>query len=432
MPSNESAGDLLAQSAVEPVTTFFSSIVSGVESLPMERIATALAVFLVFLVLRRPIRHVILFLIVRTVGTTGNGFRDQIADALRRPVGLLPIVLGVFFASEIVQVEESGTIARISEQVVRTLLILAAYWALFALVEPLMSYLRPRQSRLTDSVADWIRKALKCLVVFFALAAILQEWGVRIAPLLTGLGIVGAAAALGSQALFKNLISGVLILLEQRFQYGDWVKVPGVVEGTVESIGFGSTKIRQFDDAAVQVPNADLANNAVINYTRMRRRRIYWIIGVPYSTTVDQLRTIRDGIEAHIHQCEDFVPYKQASTFVRIDSFGSSSINIMVYCFTRTTVWGEWLLAKERLAYKIMDIVLSAGSSFAFPSTSLYVESLPNDKPDLFLPPENDAPRIEPAPGTPADGTATLPNRPGRAGPPDEGELDGPPGEGHH
>ncbi len=428
MPIERSPADLLApaQQAVEPVTSFFGHVVAAVEALPMERIATALGVFLLCLALRWPIRHVILFLIVRTVGITSKDLRTQIADALRQPVGLLPVVLGVFFAFEILKVDESGIIARISKEAVATLLILAAYWALFALVEPLITYLRPRQSHLTAPVADWIRNALKCLVAFFALAAILQQWGVRVGPMLTGLGIVGAAAALGSQALFKNLISGVLILMEQRFQYGDWVKVPNVVEGTVESIGFGSTKIRQFDDAAVQVPNSDLADNAVINYTRMRRRRIYWLIGVPYSTTVDQLRVIRDGIETYIHECADFVPYKQASTFVRIDSFGQSSINIMVYCFTRTTNWGEWLLVKERLAYKIMDIVLGAGSSFAFPSTSLYVESMPHDQPDLFLPPEGDQPRIEAAVEPPPAATGAV----GRVGPADKGELDGAPGEG--
>lgn len=170
-----------------------------------------------------------------------------------------------------------------------------------------------------------------------------------------------------------------------------------MVEGVVESIGFRSTKVRQFDDAAVQVPNSDLADNAVVNYTQMRKRRIYWLVGVPYSTSVAQLKQIRDGVEAHIHGCDDFVSYRIASTFVRIDSFGSSSINIMVYCFTKTTNWGEWLAVKERLAYKMMDIVLGAGSSFAFPSTSLYVETLPDDMPELFLPPQDGRPQIAPA-----------------------------------
>lgn len=404
-----------------------SRLFTDMERFPIDRAIGATVVFLFFLFLRRPIRYLIDALIGRMVGAADATLRDAIAAALKGPIGLLPIVAGTFFAFEIIKVDESGLTARTSGHVVGTMLIIAAYWAIFALVGPLTEHMRPKSDKLTDSVVDWFRKALQGFVIFFALAAVLQQWGVKIAPLLTGMGIAGAAVALGAQAMFKNLISGVLILLERRFQYGDWVKVQGVVEGTVESIGLRSTRIRQFDDAAVQVPNSDLSDNAVVNYTEMRRRRIYWLVGVPYSTTVDQLKSIRDGIESYIHECDDFVSYKIASTFVRIDLFGDSSINIMVYCFTRTTNWGEWLLVKERLAYNIMNVVLGAGSSFAFPSTSLYVESLPDDKPDLFLPPDGNKPRIEPASG---NDPSPLQQSPGQVGPLDAGEMEGAPGEG--
>ena len=208
-------------------------------------------------------------------------------------------------------------------------------------------------------------------------------------------GIIGAAVALGAQDLFKNLIAGFLILIEKRFKYGDWVQVDGVVEGTVEYIGIRSTRIRRFDDAAVDVPNNAFSENALINYTKMRRRRIFWTIGVPYSTTAEQLRTIRERIEAHIVGSPEFVDPAHASTHIRIDDFGGSSINIMVYCFTVTTSWKEWLAVKERLAYALIDIIGEAGSSFAFPSRSVYIESIPHERPDLFLPPVEGKPRIQ-------------------------------------
>ncbi|MDX1581006.1 MAG: mechanosensitive ion channel, partial [Alphaproteobacteria bacterium] len=77
----------------------------------------------------------------------------------------------------------------------------------------------------------------------------------------------------------------------------------------------------------------------------------------------------------------------EASTFVRIDSFNDSSIDILLYCFTRTTNWGEWLEIKERLALKVKEIVEGAGTGFAFPSRSLYVESLPGEAPEVYVPP---------------------------------------------
>ncbi len=119
----------------------------------------------------------------------------------------------------------------------------------------------------------------------------------------------------------------------------------------------------------------------------MTHRRIYWIIGVPYRTTVQQLREIRDGIERYILGSDEFAHPPEVPTFVRIDRFNDSSIDIMLYCFTKTTVWGEWLAIKERLAYKIKEILEGAGTSFAFPSQSIYVETVPPESAERFVPP---------------------------------------------
>jgi small-conductance mechanosensitive channel len=100
---------------------------------------------------------------------------------------------------------------------------------------------------------------------------------------------------------------------------------------------------------------------------------------------------IRAGIEAYIHENDAFADPEEVATFVRIDAFNDSSIDIMVYCFTRTTVWGEWLEVKEALAYRIKEIVEGAGTAFAFPSRSLYVEALPGGAPEAFTPPRSDA-----------------------------------------
>ena len=211
--------------------------------------------------------------------------------------------------------------------------------------------------------------------------------GIQIGPVLAGLGLLGVAVALGAQDLFKNLIAGLLIIIEKRFSHGDWILVDGVVEGTVESFGFRSTVVRRFDKAPVHVPNSRLSDNAVTNFSAMTYRRIYWRIGVVYGTTIEQLRQIRDEIERYVLESDEFVSPEEAPTFVRVDSFGDSSIDIMLYCFTRTTNWGEWLAAKERLAYEVKQIVEGAGSSFAFPSRSLYIETPAGERAEVFVPP---------------------------------------------
>jgi len=166
-------------------------------------------------------------------------------------------------------------------------------------------------------------------------------------------------------------------MVEQRFQNGDWTLADGVVEGFVENIGLRTTKVRRFDKAPVYVPNSQLADNAVTNYSQMTYRRISWIVGLEYRTSIDQLRRIRDDIENRILTNNDFAHPPEVPTFVRVDKFNDSSIDLLVYCFTRTTDWGEWLKIKESLSFAIKDIVERAGSGFAFPSRSLYVEAMP-------------------------------------------------------
>lgn len=224
---------------------------------------------------------------------------------------------------------------------------------------------------------EWLIKATKAAFCFIGAATILEVWGIQVGPIIAGMGLLGVAVALGAQDLFKNLISGILILSERRFQRGDWIRVDGVVEGAVESIGFRSTLVRRFDYAPVYVPNAKLSDSLVINFSKMTHRRIYWKVGIRYGATVDQLRKIRDGIADYLNENPDIVKPPFGELFVCVDGFGESSIDLMVYCFTRTTAWGQWLTIKEALAFRIKEIVFAAGADFALPSRSLYVETMP-------------------------------------------------------
>ena len=216
--------------------------------------------------------------------------------------------------------------------------------------------------------------------------AILELWGIRVGPVIAGLGLFGVAVALGAQDLFKNLISGIMILMEKRFTVGDVILVSGEVEGVVEQIGFRSTLVRRFDSTPVMVPNYKFAEQSVTNYTRRHHRRIRWLIGLEYRTSIDQLRNIRNSINNLIENEKDFAKNKNAGFYVRIDSFSDSSIDMLVQAFTVTNDWGEFLKIKETLAVKIIEIVENNSAAFAFPSQSLYFENISTDKPEIFNP----------------------------------------------
>ncbi len=359
---------------------------TGVAGVDIGTIATAIGIFLAFLIIRRLFTRFVIRRLEALTKRTSWRFDDEIFAALEQPIRFIPIVIGAFFVDE--YLTPVGTIGDFGDKLVRSLVAFNIFWIIYRAIEPLKFVLAGFEKVFTPAIAEWMVKAIKVLVAFIGAATILEIWGIQVGPILAGLGLVGVAVALGAQDLFRNLIAGILVLAERRFNQGDWIRVEGVVEGTVESIGFRSSVIRRFDKAPVYVPNSKLSDDSLTNFSQMTHRRIYWMIGVEYRTTVDQLREIRDSIEAYVLDGEEFADPSEVATFVRIDRFGDSSIDIMLYCFTRTTNWGEWLEIKERLAYRVKEIVEGAGTGFAFPSRSIYLETVPFGTPEPFVPPE--------------------------------------------
>ncbi len=357
----------------------------GLAGVDIGRVLTALGILLVFLFLRGLFTRFVTARLRAIAKRTTNQLDDKMVDALAPPLRLVPVVLGVFFATQHMAFE--GLYAEIADSVVKSLIAATIFWAAHRIIGPWSFLLRQLERVFTHELVEWMVKAIRIAILFVGAATILQIWGIQVGPIIAGAGLLGVAVALGAQDLFKNLIGGILILGEKRFRKGDWILVEGTVEGTVESIGFRSTVVRRFDKAPVLVPNSKLSDTALVNFSAMSHRRIFWKIGVEYRTTVAQLRQIRDGIEAYITDSDDFAGPPEVPTFVRIDRFNDSSIDIMLYCFSKTTDWGEWLEIKERLAYAIMEIVEGAGSGFAFPSQSVYVEALPGDQAEVYAPP---------------------------------------------
>jgi MscS family membrane protein len=357
----------------------------GLYGIDISRIIIAVLIFIFFLLIRRLFSSRVIFRLKALVQKTETELDDELLEILEQPIAFIPVVIGLFISMEYLSLP--GIYALIADRLVRSLIVLVIFWVLIKMVEPMSFLLHSLENIFTKAMVVWLIKAIKTAFIFIASATILEIWGIKIGPILAGLGLIGVAVALGAQDLFKNLISGILIIAEKRFNIGDWIKVNGVVEGTVEAIGFRSTFVRRFDKAPVYIPNSKLSDNSLINFSAMSHRRIYWVIGVEYSTTIDMLKKIRDGIEKYILESDDFAHPPEVATFVRIDKFNDSSIDIMVYCFTRTTVWGEWLKIKEALAYKIKETVEGAGTGFAFPSQSIYVEAFPGDKAEIFVPP---------------------------------------------
>ena len=349
---------------------FLSVWEKGILGIDFFQIIVGIGIFFIFLIFRGLISRLVIKKLEIISKRTTNKLDDSFVKSMLGPARFLPIVLGVFFASYYMSFSDETR--SFVDNINRTLITILIFWIIHQIIEPVSYILSGLDKIFTRELIGWILKSLKILILILGAAAVLELWGIKIGPIIAGLGLFGVAVALGAQDLFKNLISGILVLVEKRFKMGDWIQVEGVIEGVVEKIGFRSTTIRKFDKSLAIIPNFQFAENAVINLSQTTNWRIRWSITLQYNTTVDQLKKVREEIERYINESEDF--NINLGVAVRIEKFSDSSIDLLVRCFTASDSWTNWLEVKERLAIAIKQIVENNGASFAFPSQSIYVE----------------------------------------------------------
>ena len=343
---------------------------NGISGINISEIIIALVIFFVFLLLRGLFSKFVIKRLEKYVSKTSNRFDNTLVESLKGPTKFLPIVIGFFVATSYVSLGESTE--SFIDNANRTLITILIFWSLHQIIGPISVLVKTVEELLSKDLLNWIIKAFKILILILGAAAVLELWGIKIGPIIAGLGLFGVAVALGAQDLFKNLISGILVLVEKRFKIGDWILVEGIIEGIVEKIGFRSTVIRKFDKSIAIIPNFQFAENAVINISQTTNWIISWVINLQYDTSVEQLKTIRNEIEDYVKNNQDYKP--ELGYAVRVDKFADSSIDMYIRCFTKTDDWDEWLAVKERLAIEIKQIVEKNSASFAFPSQSIYVE----------------------------------------------------------
>ena len=195
---------------------FLSVWNKGLFGVDIFQILIGIAIFLIFLIFRGIISRVVIKRLESIAKKTSNKLDDTFVKAMEGPARFLPIVIGFFIASYYMSFsEDSRTIV---DTINRTLITIFIFWIMHQIIEPISYILSGLGKVLTRELIGWIIKSLKILIFILGLAAVLELWGIKIGPIIAGLGLFGVAVALGAQDLFKNLISGILVLVEKRFK----------------------------------------------------------------------------------------------------------------------------------------------------------------------------------------------------------------------
>lgn len=333
-----------------------------------ENILYLLLFFLIAIIINKLIKRLVLYLLNKLDQKQNNYL---VSKNFNLPFKLFSFLIFLFL---VMVYFEGNPYSDYLNKFIKTLFTVFIFWLIYQFLIPLINKTNHNNFLIPKEIFIWLRNSLKFLVITLATVAILETWGIKIGPIIAGLGLLGVAVALGAQDLFKNLISGVLIILENRFKLNDVIELPNHTQGTVENIGFRSTLIRQFDSTPISIPNYVFSESPIINYTNRPHRRINWIIGLSYSSSVDQLKAICSQIEEYVRSNHYFIINDDYKLIVRVEKFNESSIDILINCFTLTNDWSLFLEIKEHLALTIKEIVEKNKSSFAFPSQSIYIE----------------------------------------------------------
>ncbi len=319
-------------------------------------------------------------------------------EPLKKPMAFLVKVFGINLAMDILFYPSEPN--RIVEVVLYVAYIIgfARFFIVFTDIVFDLYFIgsyKKRNKAFRKELVNLIKQIMKVIILIIAFLLFLRELDVDITGFLASLGLGGLVIAMASKDTISNFFGSLKIIFDESFSQGDWIKVSGV-EGTVIELGFISTKIRTFDNALISVPNSKLANESVKNWNRRKvGRRIKMNIGISYSAqrenllkAVDEIREMliahpdiatetkvgMVGRRASLIESSDLLGVK-STLLVHVDTFGDSSINIMVYAFSKTTNWSTWLEVKEDVMMKIWEILEANDLEMAFPTQTIHIEN---------------------------------------------------------
>lgn len=345
------------------------------------RILVLILALVLLLALRGLARALILVPLRRLTGRTPMTTDEALIDAATPAVRLLLIALAVYLSTQIL-----GLDSVFLQHIIRTLVIVAV----LVLCNQLVDVLLPSSKRLfamtgitiEERLLPFLRVAVRLLLICAGVVIVLQEWGYDVSGLVAGIGLGGLAFSLAAQDTVANLFGFIAIVGDRPFNVGDYIKTTDV-EGSVEHVGLRSTRVRQLDQALVMVPNNKLANSAILNWSRLVKRRIDYVLRIRYGTSSQQMSELLGQIREYLKSQETV---EADSVIVNFINFGDSALEVLVRAYVTIADWDQFTLEKERINLEVMDIVRSAGVDIAFPSQSLYIENLPSIAVESELP----------------------------------------------
>ena len=347
---------------IDSITTFYN------EYIMIIHIVLGAAIFLLCLFLRNKLSKGILSLLSKIIFKKNEEKGKTFYDSQLKPLSILFLFLGIFAAFYI------NIHSAIVLKTFKVAVIMIICWALVNyLTEGLSYYMKANSDDSNNSsltAISFINNILKIIVVLFGIVMVISELGFNINGLITGIGIGGLAVSLAAQDAISNLISGFVIVFEKPFNVGDFV-ITDSVQGTVSKITMRSTTLKTLEDSIVTLPNSAVANNSIVNLSRIENRLIEFDIALVYSTSNELIEKCISDIKDYLNNNENILDSPIRVNFTKLDD---SSLNISVFCYSKKADISEHLEVLNEVNLDVKKIIENNNVEFAFPSSSIYIE----------------------------------------------------------
>ena len=325
-------------------------------------LATAVVSFIVRRVLLR---------LAKKVHLTKNRLDDIVFVAMSRPIGWIIWLQGLAIAADVILVKTESAIFAYADSVRNIGVLLCITWFVLGMIRGSEELYIETAEQMDKTTAHALGKLLRLVVIVTASLVILQTLGYSISGVLAMGGVGGIAIGFAAKDLLANFFGGLIVYLDRPFAVGDWIRSPDrEIEGTVETIGWRVTVIRNFQSQPMYVPNSVFTTVIVENPSRMRNRRIYETIGLRYTDLTNMDKVVSE-VETMLRQHEAIDADK--TMMVNFNKFGASSLDFFIYCFTHTTSWVEFHEVKQDVMLKIADIIKTNHAEIAFPTSTIHL-----------------------------------------------------------
>ena len=313
----------------------------------------------------------LLLKLAKKVQLTENRLDDIVFSAMSRPVGWVIWLQGLAIAADVILVRTESEIFTYADSVRDIGVLMCITWFVLGIIRGSEDVYIQNAEQMDKTTAHAIGKLLRLVVIITAGLVILQTLGYSISGVLAMGGVGGIAVGFAAKDLLANFFGGLIVYLDRPFAVGDWIRSPDrEFEGTVETIGWRVTVIRNFQSQPMYVPNSVFTTVIVENPSRMQNRRIYETIGLRYSDLTNMDKVVSE-VKAMLRQHAAIDADK--TMMVNFNKFGASSLDFFLYCFTHTSRWVEFHEVKQDVMLQIAEIIQANHAEIAFPTSTIHL-----------------------------------------------------------